>query len=368
MVTRLRALAVVVLLVGLLGGWPGAGAPAGAAPTPRPVRVATHDVEPFVITHDNVRTGFTIDILEEIAKHEGWSIDYVDTDNVAGQLKALADGRADAAAAAISITADRARDFDFSQPILAGGLQIMVPAVSTGRTSPGLRDFLRLLFSKAVLIWLSAAALLAVLPAHIVWWTERHHPDSPMSKKYFPGIFQAFAYGLGMLAAQPDEFPRHWANRLLGILLAFVSIVFVAYYTATLTANLTVEKINSQISSPSDLVGKRVCTVDGTTAAGFLKDQSIGFTGVPAIADCYRGIKSDTVDAVVFDAPVLAYYVANDDATDAALVGTVFQNEGYGIAFRNGSDLRKQADEALLKMQADGDYAMIKQKWFGPPS
>jgi polar amino acid transport system substrate-binding protein len=321
-----------------------------------------------VISHDNIKTGFTVDILDEIAKHQGWTINYIDTGNVAGQLKAVSDGKADAAAAAVSITADRAAEFDFSQPILSGGLQIMVPTANTAHSSPGLPDFLSLLFSKAVLVWLSVAFLLAVIPAHIVWLTERRHPNSGMSKKYFPGIFQAFVYGLGMLAAQPDEFPRHWVNRLLGILLAFVSIIFVAYYTANLTANLTVQKINSQISSPSDLAGKRVCTVDGTTSASFLKDQGIGFSGVPAIKDCYAGIKAGTLDAVVFDAPVLAYYIANDASPGAALVGTVFENDDYGIAFRDGSDLRKQADEALLKMREDGDYAMIKQKWFGPAS
>lgn len=364
MLTRLRALSAVVLLAGLLAGWPGIAAPAGAAA--RTVTVATHDIEPFVIAHENVKTGFTVDILDEIAKHEGWSINYVDTGSVTDQLKALSDGRVDAAAAAISITADRAANFDFSQPILNGGLQIMVPAGATGHTSPGLRDFLTLLFSRAVLIWLSVAFLLAVVPAHVVWWNERRQPDSPMSKKYFPGIFQCFVYGIGMLAAQPDQFPRHWINRLLGILLAFVSIIFVAYYTANLTANLTVDKINSQISSPSDLVGKRVCTVGATTSAAYLTDQSIGFTGVGTIKDCYAAMKAGKFDAVVFDAPVLAYYVANDGSSDGVLVGTVFQSEDYGIAFRNGSDLRKQADEALLKMREDGDYATIKQKWFGP--
>ena len=153
---------------------------------------------------------------------------------------------------------------------------------------------------------------------------------------------------------------------MLGILLAFVSIVFVAYYTATLTANLTVEKFDSQISGPSDLFGKRVCTVDRTTSATFLTEQGITFTGAPAIKDCYAGIKGNTFDAVVFDAPVLAYFVAHDGAGEASLVGTVFKNTDYGIAFHNGSELRKQADEALLKMREDGDFDMIKEKWFGP--
>ncbi|MGI9161728.1 MAG: transporter substrate-binding domain-containing protein [Mycobacterium sp.] len=366
MAARLRAVGIVVLLLGIIGGMPGLSPRAAA--DQRVVTVATHDIEPFVMTDDNIKNGFTVEILEEIAKHEGWTLNFVDAGNVADQLKAVADAKADAAAGAISITAERSKNFDFSQPVLNAGLQIMVPASSTVRTSPGLTDFLTLLFSKAVLIWLAAALVLAVIPAHIVWFTVRHHADSPMSPKYFPGIVQAFGYGLGMLAAQPDEMPRHWFNRVLGILLAFVSIVFVAYYTATLTANLTVEKFNSQISSLSDLVGKKVCTVDKTTSAGFLTDEGITFTAAPAIKDCYAGIKNNTFDAVVFDAPVLAHFVAHDGAKEAILVGTVFKETDYGIAFRIGSDLRKQADDALLKMREDGDFDMIKEKWFGSES
>ena len=89
---------------------------------------------------------------------------------------------------------------------------------------------------------------------------------------------------------------------------------------------------------------------------------------MPAIKECYSGLKGGDFDAVVFDAPVLAYYVAHDGSEAATLVGTIFMNEDYGIAFRLGSDLRKQADEALLKMRADGDYDLIKQKWFGTGS
>ncbi|MCB0947211.1 MAG: ABC transporter substrate-binding protein, partial [Mycobacterium sp.] len=67
MVTRLHALAIVALLIALVGGLPGIAAPAKAAP--RTVRVATHDIEPFVMSHDNLKSGFTIDILDQIAKH-----------------------------------------------------------------------------------------------------------------------------------------------------------------------------------------------------------------------------------------------------------------------------------------------------------
>lgn len=356
---RLRSIAGIAILVALIGAVPGPAGPARAAP--RVLTVAAHDLEPFVMTHENVKTGFTVDVLAEIAKHTGWTLNYVDVPDVAAQLRAVGEGRTDAAAGAISITADRAKTYDFSQPILNAGLQIMVPTGAAAPSSPGLAGFLRLLFSKAVLIWLAAAAALAVITAHVIWLTERRRADSPMSPKYFPGVLQALGVGPGTLAARPGG----WVHRGLGLLLAFVSIIFVAYYTATLTANQTVDRFNSQISSPSDLIGRRVCTVDKTTSAAFLIEQGIGFTGLGAIRDCYAGLKAGDFDAVLFDAPVLAYHVAHQGAGDAALVGTVFRNADYGIAFRNGSELRKQADEALLKMRENGDYDLIRDKWFG---
>lgn len=129
----------------------------------------------------------------------------------------------------------------------------------------------------------AAAFVLAVIPAHIVWLNERKHPDASMSTKYFPGIFQVFAYGLGMLAAQPDDMPKHWADRVVGILRAFVSVVFVADYTAT--------------------------------SAAFLAEQGITCTGAPVIRDCYTGITNNIFDAVVCDAPVTRRWSAPSSRT-----------------------------------------------------
>ncbi len=360
---RLRAILGVAVLVALIGGLPGL---AGAAPPPpREVTISTYDIEPFVMTEDGIKTGFTIDLLDEIAKRTNWTYTYIDGKNVKGILSDVANRRTDAAAAAISITADRVDVVDFSQPILNGGLQIAVPAGTVERSQPGLSDFVKLLFSKTMAVWLLAALALTVIPAHIIWLLERRHADSMVSKSYFPGIFQAFAWGLGMLAAAADDAPRHWQTRALAVLWAFVSIIFVAYYTATLTANLTVEKIDSKIGSPDDLVGRSVCAKANTTAASYLEEAGAPFTGVTQLDECYEGLKNRRYEAVVADAPVLQYYIAHSGAGVAEIASPIFKFEDYGIAFPLGSNLRKQADDALLSIRENGDYNLIKQKWLG---
>lgn len=365
MTARIRALLAVVLLVALCGGAPGLAPRAAAAP--RTVSVVVFPLTPFVVQSSGQWTGFTIDLWEQIADRLGWTTNYVAADGVDGQLKAVAEGRADVAASALSITSEREQRFDFSQPILQGGLQIMV--LRSGQhqgSSPGLRAFLDLLFSKTMLVWLSAAAIVASVPAHIMWVSERRHASSMVARSYFPGIFQSFAWGLGALAGVAPDDPKRWPSRVLAILWGFVGIIFVAIYTANLTATLTVEQIEGRINGPGDLHGKRVATVAHTTSADYLRSIAVGATEMATIEDCYRALDHG-YDAVVFDAPVLRYHVAHEGAGKTEIVGSPFREEDYGLLFPFRSDLRKAVDGALLAIREDGSYSAIERKWFGSP-
>ena len=358
---RLRAMAIVALLVAIMGGLPGI---AGAAEQ-ETVTVAIHDLEPFVMTDGDIETGFTIELMEAVADRLAWNLEYVTVDNVAEQLKAVADGQVDAGATAISITADRTKDYDFSQPVLAAGLQIMVPTSQLEMSTPGLRDFLKLLFSKTMVVWLAAGLIISVIPAHIIWFSERRHTEPMVSSSYFPGIFDSFSWSVSMLAGQPENIPRHVFTRALAVVWAFVGIIFVAYYTATLTANLTVSRFDAAIKTPADLIGKRVCTVTETTAAAYLTDLGVRPREVGAIDDCYAELKKGKLDAVVFDSPVLRYFVAHEGAGVAQIVGTIFEPDNYGVVFPLGTKLRKEFNRGFLSIREEGTYALIKQKWFG---
>ncbi|MFM9032956.1 MAG: transporter substrate-binding domain-containing protein [Mycobacterium sp.] len=359
-----------------------------AAASPRTVTVAIRTLAPFVIENDAGKSGFTIELWEEIAKRQGWTTQYVEAKNVTEQLKDVAERRADVGAGAISITADRRQKFDFSQPIFNGGLQILVPHRAVVPSQPGLINFLPLLFSKAMAMWLFAGLILSVIPAHIFWLIERRksgaakagedageegegeegdeeEEEEGISRSYFPGIFQAFAWSVGFLGFMPDTFPHRALGRLLGILWGFIAIIFVSYFTATLTTNLTVNTYAGQITGPSDLPGKKVATVAGTTSERHLQDMGIPAKGLPTIDDCYRGLREGSYDAVVFDSPVLRYYAAGDGAGAVELAGPVFHEEDYGFAFPTSSELRPQVDQTLLSIRQDGTYDLIKRKWFG---
>ena len=78
-----------------------------------------------------------------------------------------------------------------------------------------------------------------------------------------------------------------------------------------------------------------------------------------------RAIETEQLDAVVHDAPVLAYYVNTSGEGKMRLVGSILRPEKYGIALTAGSVYREGIDRALLRIREDGRYGRLYSKWFG---
>jgi polar amino acid transport system substrate-binding protein len=331
----------------------------------RTIHVAVRVLPPFVEEQNGRFSGFSIDLWNAIAERNHWQTEFTAAPDVHAQLADVASNKADVGVGAISITAERDLQYDFSQPIINAGLQILVRQDHAAPETTALQNLLRLLFSPSVLVWLGIAGLLTIIPAHIVWFVERRHPEGMVARSYFPGIFQAFFWGLGTLATQADSMPRHWISRSVAVLWMFTSVVFVAFYTATLTATLTVQQFKSEINGPADLPGHVVATVAGTTSADYLRENGVAAQAFPDVQSAYQALADKKVEAVVYDAPVLQYIAAHQGGGKVTATGEIFHAEDYGFAFHNGSDLRKPVDAALLAMREDGDYDALSAKWFG---
>jgi polar amino acid transport system substrate-binding protein len=79
----------------------------------------------------------------------------------------------------------------------------------------------------------------------------------------------------------------------------------------------------------------------------------------------YQALQARSVDAVVYDAPVLLYYAAHEGKGRVQTAGTLFRRENYGIVFPSNSRYRKPVNEALLKLKENGIYDRLYAKWFG---
>lgn len=61
----------------------------------------------------------------------------------------------------------------------------------------------------------------------------------------------------------------------------------------------------------------------------------------------------------------LQFYAAHSGKGKVRVVGTVFEELSYGIAFQHNSPYREAVNLALLHLIEDGTYKDIHDNWFG---
>jgi polar amino acid transport system substrate-binding protein len=331
---------------------------------PEKLRVGTRLVKPFVYEEGGILTGFSVELWHELSRQLKVNSDFVVKASVKELLQAVKSKEVHLGISAVSITAEREIDFDFSQPMFDAGLQILTPA--QGSTSGLIGAIVAGIFSPSVLPIIGVVLLMILVPAHLVWFFERRNATGLLThRSYFPGILEACWWAASTLATQADQMPRTALARITAVIWMFASVVFIAYFTAAVTTSLTVQQLRGEINGPADLPGKRIASVKGSTSADYLQRQHIEVMEYANIEEAYRALGESKTDAVVYDAPVLLYYASRDGKGKVQVVGSIFRKENYGIVFPPESPYRKPVNEALLKIKEDGTYDRLYTKWFG---
>jgi polar amino acid transport system substrate-binding protein len=330
------------------------------------IRVVTKPVEPFSFTEGGKLVGFSIDLWEAVAKEAGFQFEMQNVESVPKMLEALKTRQADVAIAAISITAERHAVMDFSQPYFDSGLQILVS--STAERSGGLGGNLaRQFWNWNTAKVLGLVFLVMFLISHLVWWFERRRNPEMYPEAYRAGVWESFWWTISMLCTGGCEAkgPMGVPARLVAILWMVVSIVLIAYFTAAVTTEMTVKSLAGDISGPGDLPGVKVGTLAGSTAEAWLRNNKAKLSSYPDVASAIAALNSGQVKAVVYDAPVLRYYLSKKTGTRLRLVGPIFEKQSYGIGLQQDSPLRVPINRALLALTERGFMNELQKKWFG---
>jgi polar amino acid transport system substrate-binding protein len=352
---------LALLFIALLAGWTGTQAAATSpARQGEVLRVATKSLPPFVTVNGEQLSGFSIELWDLIAQQIAVDYEWVVFPTVSDMLGAVQNSEVDIAIAGITITEQREEVMDFSFPYFDSGLQIMV---RNEATSP-IANAVNAILAPEMLQFLAGFLLLILAMAHVLWLVERRrNPLFP--RGYLRGIGQALWWSTITAIGYDDTPPSTIFGRVLAVMWMFIAIFVFANLTASLSAAATVRELRSSIRGVADLQGQQVVTAAGTTSASFLEANNIIFSTVDRIDDAYTLLLDGEADAVVFDGPVLQYFIKSTGSNDLALVPGTFDIERYGIALPPGSRYREPINRTLLKLQEDGVFQELYNRWFG---
>jgi polar amino acid transport system substrate-binding protein len=360
-----RRTAKILVALAALGLGVGVVSTAGHTQTaPEPegaVRVAIKPAPPFVQDEAEPR-GFSIDLWDEIAERTEIRSEFAWVETVSEQLDAVETNRADAAIAAISITEEREQTVDFTHPVYDSGLQLLV------RDDQGLTigDNLRSIVSTPVLRLLLAMFVGVGIVGCLVWLIERRTNDDFHDRAHL-GVWDGMWWAIVtlMTVGYGDRVPRSAAGRILSITWMVIGVIFIANFTAVVTAQLTVTELSKNVVAVREIDAGRLGTIANTTSSAYVAEEGLRAESFPTVNDAVTALENDEIDGLVYDAPILRYIASSSGKGRVRTTGPVFEPEYYGIALPEGSPLLEPVNAAILSIIDDGTYEALQRRWFG---
>ncbi len=129
----------------------------------------------------------------------------------------------------------------------------------------------------------------------------------------------------------------------------FVSVVTISGFTATIASALTVSQLGTSIEGPEDLPRVEVGTVARTTSAAYLDDRRGRFESFDTIEAGLEALERGDIDAMVYDKPILRYFVNRREEVDLRVLPISFERQDYAIGLPPGSPIREDVNRVLLR-------------------
>ena len=114
----------------------------------------------------------------------------------------------------------------------------------------------------------------------------------------------------------------------------------------------------------ADLIGSTIGVLQGSTAVAVAKSvRGSRVRQYPTMQGAYRALLDAKVDSVINDYGQSKWYVQNN-RPKFRYAGAIVVNQRYGLAFnKDKNELRIAMNTALRKMQRNGQYRRLLQRW-----
>lgn len=320
------------------------------------VTVGVSEFEPNVIYKGGTIVGYDIDMWNEIAKRADIDFEFKKYEQFDDLISDMEEGNTDVAMSGITITAEREAKFDFSYPYMRSNLAVMTK-------KKGLDVFgVLFLFLKeswgALLIFLAYLIIFATL-MYFAEFGKESFSDKPV-QGIFDGIY--FVNTTTTSTGYGDKTPHTVFGKLISMIIMWVGIgIIFPYITGQMSNIITKYNNTAQVADISDLVGKKKAVVKNTTSEKLMITENLKYESMNNIDRCLRLLENDDVKMVIYDESLLRY-VDKVKQYEIQPLRPIIQN--YGVAMKDGSELKDKIDIAILEIIEDGTYQTIYDRWF----
>ncbi|MDD9180382.1 MULTISPECIES: transporter substrate-binding domain-containing protein [Aliivibrio] len=329
------------------------------------LKVGTYHCPPFIF-HDKSQEfeGLSMTLwlrISEIMKVD-YSIQNYELDDL---LLAAEKGDIDVGVSCISITPDREEHVDFSHSFYETHLAITV------KNRGYLDSFISIITNKTLWKALGIFFFVAISVGAFYYFLERKNNDKLYSMPTKRGrLAEAFILGVLFITKGPFNYFefKTLSARIMTVLIAMFSTVFIASITAILASSLTLEQLRFDVKGVNDLSKLQVGAKQATTTSLLLTDHSIAHETYPNMRELLVALDNGDVDAIVADDAVLRYMIKQGKAkemfADLVVLPYQLEKQNYGLVLVENSEYEEEINRALLQIRETTEWHQILLEYF----
>jgi polar amino acid transport system substrate-binding protein len=319
-----------------------------------PLRVGITEVPPFAMqTDEGGWEGISYELWRTIAGNLGHDYELIPM-TLDELLSGARDGNIDVAVGALTMTAEREAQFDFSHPFYQTGLSIAVQA----DPQTGILRSLLALLSWEFLSLIAGLGLLLLVMGFLLWLFERRRNPEQFGGTAAEGIGASFWWAAVTMTTvgYGDKAPISLGGRLIALIWMFAGLIMVASFTAAITSALTVSNLQGRINGPQDLPGHTVATVANTASASYLTSVGVRQRAYRDLGEAMQAVAAGEVDAVVYDRPLLQFRKQLLGLDQLEILPGQFEDALYAFALPSGSPLRGAIAQQVLGVTETAEW------------
>ncbi|XP_073279779.1 glutamate receptor 3.4-like isoform X2 [Primulina huaijiensis] len=275
----------------------------------------------------------------------------------------VAENRYDTAVGDVTITTNRTRIVDFTQPYMESGLVVVAP-VKENKSNPW-----AFLLPFSWQMW-AVTGIFFLFVGSVVWILE-HRMNAEFRGTPRQQVVTVFWFSFSTMFFSHRENTVSTLGRLVLLFWLFVVLIINSSYTASLTSILTVRQLSSRIQGIDSLIlsSDPIGVQQGSFAYKYLIDQlNIAESRLRILKkDDYlgslqRGPTDGGVAAVVDELPYIQLFLSTTKC-EFGIVGQEFTKSGWGFVFQRDSPLAVDLSTAVLQLSESGELQRIHDKW-----
>ncbi|MDX1543285.1 MAG: transporter substrate-binding domain-containing protein [Christiangramia sp.] len=303
------------------------------------------ETPPFVEKQPNGYSGLSIASWKLVNEQLQAEYEFKRYEDLQSLLTALEKGEIDLSVNPITVTDQRMKKMDFSQPYFISHTSVAKRHESS--LHKHLQNFFSWDFFSVVFLLLFVIFIFGFL----VWLFERRKNHEEFGGS-FKGIMQGFWWSAVTMTTvgYGDKSPRTTGGRIVGLIWMFMAVIIISSFTAGIASSLTVSSINDEITGIQDLERFDVTTVSSSSSQELLDMYNIESNLVKNGQEGIEALLGKETALFVYDEPILKYEIQRQNLSDELeVLGHSLKKDYYSYAFPKDSKLLKKIDPILVK-------------------